>query len=1646
MNNFDNTIQKLILDVQVRVDKSNDEVFRKFSSIANNSAIPLLTNYFDSIIPNEVVIEIDRLELDLGLIYYEELDTVFIEKLFASLKNIFDEYFGKDGTYIPQSNDLFSIKQIPDNHLSILKYYLLFGRSPWWAYSDTSNVSELLKGIIKNSPQSFRSLLFEIGRNEVVRKRLSFSFHEDLIRDIVTIIEPSESDYIFEYQKKVIQFNKATQTVKAEEKQFSQSVWYVILTYIIYNRGGKFNRREFLKQNLFNLASLYNVQYIDLITMFYTALSDSKLSTAFSKISLNELLDNVNFLAQDANIIELRDTVSKNKRLIKKITNQNPLEEQLGYLHFYLERGSLTFKSLQYSIGDVVSILEFIFDQNPDLFYHYLTTVSFNQQMVDRLLVLFPTSKYNRLLHLITPKNIGCSVIEIQKSFVLFLINRKNSTEVFINSKWKSFIVHVLITNSLSITINDLIDYFLLQLAEQLNLSYEVIFSLYEKDLKRQIKLQEFNSDVLEKIADQLQLSNKLESAVNAKLITADSTIDEKTNAGTIDFLRFLIIRGYIPWWGRNYIDTSLSQLMIRLYSVNSKEVLSVFKFASSQLLYRNRFIQFFTTDLTKNILTDLWAQPDDWKLYETMDFVLQSLPSTVIQISDKSRKQLLLLAFWNALLENDFAFFNTNKFLQLVFLMTKKYHSVNYSEIIDTIRSIQINSTPIVSLNSKSHFELIQKIFTSHLQKTEEEEFVFDVVIGNQPLFDLVIYSSIYGNKKLSKERKINEILAVIRYFVSNRSLPPYLLSYFPNKETLFFTYLLGLMYSLDRNKFSQFVISVVLPPDQSKWFELLVTKIEKRTSLTEFIENEIDFPANLSVMENSNVIIDNDNFFVSILLGHKPISLSTDKVNVLSSEAYDFLKYLLTNSKLPTKYESLARFDQMFLVTILFRFLFNTNEKLFNQLLVKFSDFPDETRFVIFKNFLHKSTHPSDEFIAEKLIPLLSSEIERQHRKVDKKISKKGIVSINKFSISITNQFNELTRNFPNIEGVSRENHLLDLLTYFLKNGKFDSSFPAFSDSHLIDFLRLLILEIDHLSSRKLFSLLSFGDYNFEAKNILLNLFSSGQNIEERRIHAVFQSQINFSQSDSNWNHSIQEFDLQIIDPSSSSNLFYNVGLKQLLQNALDVENLSDSELLQHAINISVHFLLYKKKSSTFKKIPDNLFLYFLKETISHIFTQQASVLEEMMTNDSYPIFNKISVYSLFKQSLDSKDYAIKMFLQPVVELQISNHIGKLLTKKQSFKNISEAVNYTLKNPLTEKDISALQFFQFVESETLSDELTKAQLLNVATQKMSKIQSALLNQVLLLFLSSLSSYQDKREFSSYLFRFNSFILSDLQSMIRIDIYFRRMIQFFLSYNRERALFYFRKFILYTDNVNFYFSAEYSSIIINLRNVFKVLISASELVISGDKEKVKKDQFVLDKISELVIDFSAKDDLALNSFLDTTPEKEELIDHTEPIYIKNAGLVIFNPFITTYFSKLGLIENSQFKDESCTFRAIHLLQLLVSDAAYEEHDLVLNKILCNVAVSSPISMEITFKPSEISLAKELVEIAMQRWEKGGTSSIESFRASFITRDGRLSLTNEQWNLNVEKRGYDVLLQSLPWSFGMIKLPWMNNFLTVEWI
>jgi hypothetical protein len=37
------------------------------------------------------------------------------------------------------------------------------------------------------------------------------------------------------------------------------------------------------------------------------------------------------------------------------------------------------------------------------------------------------------------------------------------------------------------------------------------------------------------------------------------------------------------------------------------------------------------------------------------------------------------------------------------------------------------------------------------------------------------------------------------------------------------------------------------------------------------------------------------------------------------------------------------------------------------------------------------------------------------------------------------------------------------------------------------------------------------------------------------------------------------------------------------------------------------------------------------------------------------------------------------------------------------------------------------------------------------------------------------------------------------------------------------------------------------------------------------------------------------------------------------------------------------------------------------------------------------------------------------------------------------------WRLQVEQKAIDILLGSLPWGLNVVKLPWMESMLMVEW-
>ncbi|MEL7424594.1 MAG: contractile injection system tape measure protein [Bacteroidota bacterium] len=168
-----------------------------------------------------------------------------------------------------------------------------------------------------------------------------------------------------------------------------------------------------------------------------------------------------------------------------------------------------------------------------------------------------------------------------------------------------------------------------------------------------------------------------------------------------------------------------------------------------------------------------------------------------------------------------------------------------------------------------------------------------------------------------------------------------------------------------------------------------------------------------------------------------------------------------------------------------------------------------------------------------------------------------------------------------------------------------------------------------------------------------------------------------------------------------------------------------------------------------------------------------------------------------------------------------------------------------------------------------------------------------------------------------------------------------------------------------------------------------------------------------------------------------------------EGIYLSNAGLVLIHPFILPYFENVGLVKEGTFIDPQAQEKAVHLLAYLaIKEEGVPEYKLSLPKLLCGLPLSWPIEKAIALGEEEKLEGERLLEAAVKHWGALGDVSPDALREGFLQRDGKLVKKNEDWILTVEQKTMDVLLDKLPfgWGVSMIKLPWMNELLKVNWI
>ncbi len=209
----------------------------------------------------------------------------------------------------------------------------------------------------------------------------------------------------------------------------------------------------------------------------------------------------------------------------------------------------------------------------------------------------------------------------------------------------------------------------------------------------------------------------------------------------------------------------------------------------------------------------------------------------------------------------------------------------------------------------------------------------------------------------------------------------------------------------------------------------------------------------------------------------------------------------------------------------------------------------------------------------------------------------------------------------------------------------------------------------------------------------------------------------------------------------------------------------------------------------------------------------------------------------------------------------------------------------------------------------------------------------------------------------------------------------------------------------------------------------------------------------ILERIDKIIPDITTPGTYGNESFEPDEKQSRQIARKTikpqlsdEGIFTVNAGLVLLHPFINSFFKRLQMVKDNAFPDRMIWQKALYLLHYLATgNTEAAEHELVIPRVLCAYPGEETVDRDITVSPAEIKEAENMLKAAISQWEILKNTSIAGLREGFLQRSGKLFTREDNLYLQIETSGVDVLLDQLPWSLGMIKLPWMERILRVEW-
>ena len=178
------------------------------------------------------------------------------------------------------------------------------------------------------------------------------------------------------------------------------------------------------------------------------------------------------------------------------------------------------------------------------------------------------------------------------------------------------------------------------------------------------------------------------------------------------------------------------------------------------------------------------------------------------------------------------------------------------------------------------------------------------------------------------------------------------------------------------------------------------------------------------------------------------------------------------------------------------------------------------------------------------------------------------------------------------------------------------------------------------------------------------------------------------------------------------------------------------------------------------------------------------------------------------------------------------------------------------------------------------------------------------------------------------------------------------------------------------------------------------------------------------------------------------SPVSSRKVQQAIRLKVQYAGLVILHPFLQRLFVQTEIVkEGEKIISFHKLAKAAALLHFMATgnDEIFE-FELSFIKLLIGLNPEDPLLVSAGLLSSlEKEEVLSLLQAVIGHWSVLKNTSVEGLRQTFLQRIALLDKTDLGWTLQVEPTAFDILINRLPWSFTIIKFPWMKKPIYTQW-